>query len=111
MISLKKHKSFVIIFIIVFFVSWALGVLRFHYQWAHILNSILLFPCGFLHITLDNYIWLHIRYPIRYPILRDDFFGLFTFLLSIIGQTFIYYWIYKKIMNRRKNKKESSWGN
>jgi predicted membrane protein len=105
MISIKKHKSFVIIFIIVLFVSWILGVLRFDYQWAHILNSVLLFPFGFLHITLDNYIWSHIA---GHPILKDDFLGAFTFLLSAIGQTFIYHWIYKKIVNRRKNKRKVS---
>jgi predicted membrane protein len=108
MISLKKHKSFVIIFIIVFFVSWILGVLRFDYQWVHILSYVLLFPCGFLDITFDNYTWHHIT---GHSFFEDEFFWFFAFLLSVFGQTFIYYWIYKMFMNRRKNKKESYIGN
>jgi predicted membrane protein len=103
MISLKKNKSFVVIFIIVFMLSWILGVLRFHYQWAYIPAGVLLFPFGILDITLDDYIWTHIRHPI----LSDEFFALFLFLLAVTGQTFIYYWIYKAVMKKRKRKKEN----
>jgi predicted membrane protein len=100
MISLK-NKRFVIIFIVIFFVSWILGVFRFHYQWAYILNSVLLFPCGFLDITLDDYAWHHIT---GRSIFKDEIFEIFAFLLSVLGQTFIYHWIYKKVLNWRKNK-------
>jgi predicted membrane protein len=95
----------VIIFIIIFFVSWILGVLRFNYQWAHILDSALLFPCGFLNITLSDYSWHHITGP---SIFKDEIFEIFAFLLSVLGQTFIYHWIYKMVLKRRKNKKEAS---
>jgi hypothetical protein len=96
----KKNRSLVIIFILVFFVSWILGVLRFDYVQALYTANFLLFPFGYLFIIFDTYFWEHVS---RSCILNNEFFSLFMFFLSVIGQTLIYYCIYKFILLLRFN--------
>jgi hypothetical protein len=95
-----------IIFAITFIVSWALGVLRFEYDWVSLLSKTILFPFGFLFIVSDNYWWATFGSA---HFLNDELFGLAMFILSVIGQTIIYYLIYKYIrlfLHRNKNKQK-----
>jgi hypothetical protein len=94
-----KHKVFFIILAAVFFISWASGIARFDYAWAEVLGSILLFPFGFLQFMLDTYLWNN--YDTAHWI-NDEFTGLFLFLLAVIGQTFVYYFVYKLIVKNKK---------
>jgi predicted membrane protein len=94
---LKRHKSLTITFAIVFLVSWVLGVLRFDYDWALLLNNILLFPFGFLFVMNDGYWWSHFGSS---HLMNDEFVGLFSFLFSVTAQTFVYFGIYKMIAKR-----------
>ena len=106
-----KLKSFFIIFAIAFVLFWVLVFLA-NYAWGVILYCVLLFPFGFLHFKLGNYLlrdyslthWIDIQYV--------EYVELFLAFLVIIGQTFVYYYIYKFIKARKKRKMEiQEWKN
>ena len=97
-----KHKSFFVIFAVVFVLYWVLAILA-NYAWGEFLFCTLLFPFGFLQFILGNYLWNHYD-PMHW--VNDEFLVLFFILLVIIGQTFVYYYIYKFVKARKKRKME-----
>ena len=99
-----KHKSFFIIFAVVFVLFWVLAILLTNYAWGVVLYCILLFPFGFLQIILGEY-FVNRYYAMDHWI-HNEFVGLFFILLIIIGQTFVYYYIYKFVKARKKRKLE-----
>jgi hypothetical protein len=91
---MKKYKNLLVVFAITAMVAWALGVLRFEYDWIYLLYKILLFPFGFLYMIYESYCMAMFS---SVHVLNDEFFQLGMFTLSIIGQSIIYYVIYKYI--------------
>ena len=100
--SLTKHKSFFLIFAVVFALYWVLAILA-NYGWGEVLFCTLLFPFGFFQFILGNYLVNH--YAMDHWI-HDEFLELFFISLIIIGQTFVYYYIYKFVKARKKRKTE-----
>ena len=98
-----KFKSFFIVFAIVFVLFFALAVLSNYCSLGEVLYCTLLFPFGFLHFILGNYLVNH--YTMAHWV-NNDLISLSLVLLAIIGQTFVYYYIYKFIKARKKRKME-----
>ena len=97
-----KLKSFFIIFAIVFVLFWGLAIFA-NYALVETLYYILFFPVGTLLFMLGNYFSSH--YAMDHWI-HDEYLGLFLILVTIIAQTFVYYYIYKFVKARKKRKTE-----
>ena len=95
-----KHKSFFIIFAIVFVLFWALSLKCIGTQ---IFFKVLMFPFGFLYAVVSSY-WWNTYGPAH--CLNNEILGFSLIFLVIIAQTFVYYYIYKFIKARKKRKME-----
>ncbi|MDR1879046.1 MAG: hypothetical protein LBQ64_05725 [Bacteroidales bacterium] len=98
-----KYRNLAIIFVITLIVAWTLGVLRFDYNWIHLLFKILLFPCGFLYMIYESYCTLHFNSS---HFLNNEFFQMTAFVLSVAGQSLVYYWIFRRITSSLFNKRK-----
>ena len=101
----KKLKSFFITLFIVFVLYIALFILSIcgYICLGQVLNYILFFPIGPTHSILSDYLWNYYG-PSHW--INDEFTQLFVFLLFVIAQTFVYYYIYKFFKARKKRKME-----
>ena len=97
-----KLKIFFIIFAIVFVLFYALYLLG-HYIGTQVFFNTLLFPFGFLCDIIKMDLW-NTYGPAHW--INDEVTELFMFPLFVIGQTFVYYYIYKFIKVRKKRKME-----
>ena len=97
-----KHKSFFVIFAVVFVLFWVSAIFS-NYVWGVVLHCVLFFPFGFLTFIIGVY--LRDYYGSTYWIDNENLASLVNFLV-IIGQTFVYYYIYKFVKARKKRKME-----
>ena len=100
-----KLKSFFIILAIVFVLSFALIILGGYAstRLVSVLYGVLLFPFGCLSLILNSYLW---DYYGRMHWINHEYMELTFFFVALIGQTFVYYYIYKFVKARKKRKME-----
>jgi hypothetical protein len=96
----KNWKLFALIFAIVFATSWLFGALRFSWEPAFVINSILNVPFGFIWQSLDNYLWSSYS-PSFWA--NDEIFGMLYFLLAISLQSLLYFVIVRWMLQRRQH--------
>ena len=87
-------KELIIIFAGVFLVAWVFGVLRFEHQWANVMFNVLLFPFGLLYISYESYCTLHLASS---HLLNNELIQIVFFLLSIVSQIILFYYVFIKI--------------
>jgi hypothetical protein len=92
-------KLFALIFAIVFATSWIFGALRFSWEPAFAINSILNIPFGFIWQSLDDYLWNN--YPSSFW-LNDEFVGGLRWLLAVVLQSALYFVIVRKILLHKR---------
>ena len=92
---IRKNKDFLIIFAITIILFWGLLCLSFNYEFARAVCAVVLFPFGPLWMVFEHYC-LSLNDPTFSLPVNDEITGGLLFLLSAIGQTFIYYNLYKK---------------
>ena len=100
-----KLKVFFIILAVVF-VLYVASLILVAYVPVHlgqVLHCILLFPIGSLLFMLGDY--LRDYYGPTFWVYNENL-GLFFIFVTIIGQTFVYYYIYKFVKARKKRKME-----
>ncbi|MEG0517970.1 MAG: hypothetical protein RR555_03745 [Bacteroidales bacterium] len=90
-----------IIFMSFLLLFWVLGVLRFQYEWANWLFSILLFPFGFIYWGYESYCISNLA-PSN--IWNNEFMQSIIFIAAIAGQTALYYAGYIWYQKRRISK-------
>ena len=92
------HKKFIRLFLliasIVFMWSCAFGALRFQWEPAFYIYSILNFPFGFIYVLIEKYFWTH--YPQSYFMNGEIVQGVF-WLVSVLIQALFYTLIIWKI--------------
>ena len=92
---IKKNKNLLIIFIVTLVLFWGLSVLSNYYEWVASIFAIALFPFSILQMVFDNYC-LSLNDPHFALPINDEITEIFLFLLFVIGQTVVYYWLYGK---------------
>ena len=97
---LTKHKSFFVIFAVVFVLFW---VLSLKFIGTQVFFKVLMFPFGFLYAIISTYWWNNYG-PAHW--LNDEILGFLLIFLVIIAQTFVYYYIYRFIKARKKRRAE-----
>jgi predicted membrane protein len=94
MYLMKNKKQLIVIFALTGLAAWILGVLRFDHLWAKTLFNVLLFPFGLIYSKYEEYCSVNLSPP---NFFNNEFLQLFLFGVSVIGQTFIYLFIYNQI--------------
>jgi len=91
---IKKNKNLIITFAITLVLFWVLLCLAGHYEWARAVSAVVLFPFAPLFMVFEHYASLNDA-TCSLPI-NNEITGGLLFLLSVIGQTFVYYSLYNK---------------
>ena len=99
---IRKNKDLLIIFAITIVLFWGLLCLTFYYEWARAVSAVVLFPFGPLWMVFEHYC-LSLNDPTFSLPINDEITGGLLFLLSSIGQTIVYYFIYNKFVCFFKN--------
>jgi len=92
---MKKYLKSLIFFCVTLVFFLGLSLLTNYYEWASPLFTICLFPFSILSLTFKHYCLslndTHFSLPIN-----DEITQGLLFLLFIIGQALVYYWLYNK---------------
>ena len=96
---LKDNKKWLIIFAITLFLFWGLSILTNYCQWAYAVWAIIAFPFAPLWLVFENYcLSFNTAFPNFSHPLNDEIVEILLFLLFIIAQTSVYYWLYNNIV-------------
>jgi hypothetical protein len=91
-----------LIFCIVLAYSWFFGALRFQWEPAAIIYSILNFPFGFINLILEKHFW--ITYGPSHWI-NNEITGVIFWILSIVLQSSLFLFIIWKIKSHKQKRK------
>lgn len=94
-----QGKLYTKIFIVTFFVFWFFGVLRFYWSPAEIILGIIGFPFSSVFILVENYCWNTLG-PTHW--MNNEMVGGFVWLIMLMAQSAVYYFIIEKWMSYRK---------
>jgi hypothetical protein len=92
---IKKNRIFLITLAVTLVLYWTLICLSANYEWARAVCAVVLFPFAPFQMFFEHYC-LSLNDPTFTLPINDEITGGLLFLLSVIGQTAVYYWLYKK---------------
>lgn len=92
-------RLFLLVTVIVFIISWVLGVLRFEWEPAHDLYAALNFPFGFAYLFAEKY--FRTRFSSSF-FMNDEIIQIIFWLVSVLFQALFYTWMIHKIYWKRK---------
>lgn len=91
----------VIILSVVFMYSWFFGALRFQWEPASIIYSILNIPFGFLYLILEKYLLNVYGYS---HWINDEIASTVIWMLSVVIQAILYFYVIKKLFKNKQAK-------
>lgn len=83
-------KLFFAVLAVVFVCSYLLGILRWQWEFASVIYSILNIPFGALYILLEKYLWVELG-PSHW--MNDEITNMLFWGISVILQAVLYYCI------------------
>jgi hypothetical protein len=95
---MKTIEKIIIVVIITGLIAWALGFLRFDYEWAAVLFKIVLFPFGFFYAIYESYCIGHFS-PSSFW--NDEIFQFVIFSVVVMSQSVLYYALFSFLRHKK----------